>query len=323
MPSFIYSAPLKIPFTEATELNSQFTSSNPNSLTRADKPHSTRLPSQPRIHLNTSDLASYLLEHLLTPSLDSFASHLWLLSTPSYANISSLHHQFVKGRTIILTEDPSLHLLWIHNRIFLKPLPDYLLSFSFWAFHFLNHSSPLPPESRREAFAAACGFVRTYAYLIRYQSDFDIAQRAECRLIPDGIKYENFCDFIAGFESLGEEDDSSVISPRYQFGEIRLSRLKIWAKILFHKITFERFYGHYGDYFARFYGPLLFIFGVFSVVLSAMQVELAVSSSPLSSPAWHAFNKIVIQVDNRNRDLFYVEGIDSDSNSPQNHNTRK
>lgn len=46
----------------------------------------------------------------------------------------------------------------------------------------------------------------------------------------------------------------------------------------------------YGTYFARFYGPLLFIFAVFSVVLSAMQVALAVLPlSDIQPPSWSAF----------------------------------
>jgi hypothetical protein len=46
----------------------------------------------------------------------------------------------------------------------------------------------------------------------------------------------------------------------------------------------------YGIYFARFYGPILFIFAVFSVVLNAMQVALAVLPlSDIQPPSWSAF----------------------------------
>ena len=54
------------------------------------------------------------------------------MSTQSSANINALHRQRVKGRHIIITEEVRLHLVWIHDRIFVKPLPKYLLSHVFW-----------------------------------------------------------------------------------------------------------------------------------------------------------------------------------------------
>ncbi|KAF2462923.1 uncharacterized protein BDR25DRAFT_308060 [Lindgomyces ingoldianus] len=54
------------------------------------------------------------------------APRLWIM------NINPLHRQRVKGREIVLTEEPRLHLVWIHDRIFAKPLPRYLLSQTFW-----------------------------------------------------------------------------------------------------------------------------------------------------------------------------------------------
>ena len=70
---------------------------------------------------------------------------------------------------------------------------------------------------------AAAGFMRTYAYLIKYETDFRKAQSAELGLIPtdDGkepITYERFAQFIAPFAEL---DDDSV-RPRYQYGEMPL-----------------------------------------------------------------------------------------------------
>ncbi|CAJ2513956.1 Uu.00g020750.m01.CDS01 [Anthostomella pinea] len=50
------------------------------------------------------------------------ASRLWWMSKQDSANIFPLHWQLVKQRTVIVTEDPKLHLVWIHNRIFIKPL---------------------------------------------------------------------------------------------------------------------------------------------------------------------------------------------------------
>lgn len=41
------------------------------------------------------------------------------------------------------------------------------------------------------------------------------------------------------------------------------------------RFTYRKSEGQYGPYFARFYGPLAFVFAIFSVLLSAMQVILA------------------------------------------------
>jgi len=44
------------------------------------------------------------------------------------------------------------------------------------------------------------------------------------------------------------------------------------------KFQYERVYSQYGAFFARFYGPLLFVFGILSLILSIMQVELGIET---------------------------------------------
>ncbi|KAI4210163.1 MAG: hypothetical protein LQ351_006995 [Letrouitia transgressa] len=294
------------PFSKSAQLNTDLVFFRRLShLSRTDDPQNTRLPSQPRIQLNSPELLSYVSQDLQTAELDSFAPYLWLLSTPSYINISPLHHQLVKGRTIVLTEDPQLHLLWIWDRIFVKPVPEYLLSHAFWECCFGGNGdtkAPWSPEAREKVFKAACGFLRSWALLIRYKSDFAIAMKdgEGGSLLPrsdssDGeksggtrITYEAFCEFIAPFADMVDDQ----VSPRYRYGEIRLSRLKIWSKIFMRSFHFEQFYGHYGTYFGRFYGPLLFLFGVLSVVLSAMQVELGVSAGSTEAGNWVVFESV-------------------------------
>lgn len=34
--------------------------------------------------------------------------------------------------SIVVSKDPKLHLVWINDRIFLKPLPRYLTSYTIW-----------------------------------------------------------------------------------------------------------------------------------------------------------------------------------------------
>src|SRR5438045_9701347 len=73
------------------------------------------LPVYPRMALfNTARLTSFLLNEFCNDDLDKIAPHLWIMSMQSSASISPLHRQRVKGREIIVSEDPRLHLVWIH-----------------------------------------------------------------------------------------------------------------------------------------------------------------------------------------------------------------
>jgi hypothetical protein len=97
---------------------------------------STTLPGQPSIPLDDlSFTEKFLADNLWSDDLKRIAPRLWIITTTLSANINPLHHQLVKGREIIVTEDPRLHLVWIHNRIFIKPIPQCLLSHTFWERH--------------------------------------------------------------------------------------------------------------------------------------------------------------------------------------------
>lgn len=65
------------------------------------------------------------------------------MSTQSSSDVSSLHQQKVKWRKIIVTEDPRLHLIWKYDRMFIRPLPRYLLSYTFWSEHMSNEKSTI------------------------------------------------------------------------------------------------------------------------------------------------------------------------------------
>ena len=112
---------LLVPFTEESHLNRDSTTSQPSC--------SRTLPRHPRMPLqDATQLRSFLHRELWAIDLERMAPHLWIMSTPSSSNVSPLHQQRVKGQRIIVTEDPRLHLVWIYDRVFIKPLPRYLLS---------------------------------------------------------------------------------------------------------------------------------------------------------------------------------------------------
>jgi hypothetical protein len=126
----------------------------------------TVLPGHPRLMLNDSQgFTQFLSDEFWAQDLEDFAPHLWVLSTFSSKDVNPLHKQKVKGREIIITEDPRLHLVWFHDRIYLKPLPMYLLSYRFWE-EFLIYDSTRLGVRRNDIRKAALGYLRTYCYLI-------------------------------------------------------------------------------------------------------------------------------------------------------------
>lgn len=242
----------------------------PTDISQQDK-----LPGQPRIKLNDSaQLAEFLRKEFHAPDLEEMAPRLWMMSTQSSANISPLHEQKVRGREIIITEDPRLHLTWIHDRVFIKPIPKYLLASWFWTDHL---DSTWFRTHHEETHKAALGFLRTYRYLIKHESDFDIA--LEKHLIPGHVTWIWFVQYISTLDGIGD----SNVSLRYSYGELRLSRLNFYAKFFLYKFHFRHIPRQYSEIFAQFYGPLLFMFGTIAIVLNAMQVEIAVEQLQVTS----------------------------------------
>ncbi|KAI1660709.1 hypothetical protein F4813DRAFT_261701 [Daldinia decipiens] len=249
-------------------------------------PEKDYLPGEPRIKLENDTIGTDLEEELVTNDLDQLSPHLWLVAKQDSAHISSLTHQIVRGRRIIITEKPELHLVWYYNQVFIKPLPKYLLSYAFWKYYLISPHSPIQEPLQSSLRKAALGFLRSYSYLIQRRSDFNLAMNEDHRLLPKNIKYSSFSRLITSVQSIGDD----MVSPRYHYGELRLSRLNFWIKIFFFRFTYHKAEGQYGPYFARFYGPILFLFGLFSVLLSAMQVVLAaMPPTENSSASWLNF----------------------------------
>lgn len=267
------SATTPTPFSRSNQLCDELDDYDPNA------PTTVQLPGNPTISMNNVLGAAQFLENeFCSKDLERFAPHLWIMSTYSGANINALHRQRVKGREIIVTEEPRLHLVWIRNQIFIKPLPRYLLSHTFWDV-FLGTKL----GRRRERISrAARGFLRTYFYLIQHESDFVIAKQDQLRLIPSEIEWSRFCFLLSEIHHIQDAD----VSERYHYGELRLSRLNLYAPFFLRKFYFEQVYGQYGEHFARLYGPVLFIFAIVSTILNGMQVGLAVEQ--VSSKHWIA-----------------------------------
>ncbi|KAI1396380.1 hypothetical protein F4819DRAFT_135288 [Hypoxylon fuscum] len=246
------------------------------------------LPGNPRVELTDPNICAILQGELMTKRLNKLAPNFWLMTTQNSKNIRPLTEQLIQGRAITITEMPGLHLVWVNDRVFLKPLPKYLLSHAFWKHYLLSASSPIQLDARAELLQAARGFLRSYAYLIQHESDFRLAtEEKKTRLIPENISYAEFAAFIVCYKV-----DDKLVSPRYQAGELRLARLNFWSKVLLSETTYYPVKWEYAAYFAQFYAPILFAFAVFSLLMSAMQLILAVQTILEPSDSWLLFARV-------------------------------
>jgi hypothetical protein len=168
-------------------------------------------------------------------------------------------------RTIVLTECPDEHLVWHDTSIWIKPLPEYLLDYGFWEDHLCDDEV---------LYKSACGLLMSYTWLIYYKSDHRIA--VEMGLLPHDMNYDTWTAFTINLNLAFQ------VSPRYEYGELRLSRLNslyrfgaagfsLW-NVVFGFVSRST---HYTAFFQRNFGWILAVFGYFTVLLSAMQVALA------------------------------------------------
>ena len=71
----------------------------------------TNLPGYPLIRSDdATQIRRFLKQELWSDDLETMAPRLWIMTTFSGANINPLHHQRIKGREIVITEEPRLHL---------------------------------------------------------------------------------------------------------------------------------------------------------------------------------------------------------------------
>ena len=244
------------------------------------------IPDQPYIKSTRNAVDEFLRTELDTPILDDLSAHLWLVAAQSSERMDPLHRQKIKGRRIVITEDPKLHLVWYSDAIYIKPIPQCLLNFGFWKTFLCIPGDAEVSDVASHQMRSALGFLRTYAFLIRHPSDLHIA--IEHHLIPENSQWTSFFKFISPFRLLDDDD----VSSRYHFGQLRLTRLN-WAVRLFQPKSskdwwyYNQVYWNTGAYIERFFAPLLFLFGSLAIVLTAMQVIVTLpEGSTVSQTQW-------------------------------------
>jgi hypothetical protein len=132
------------------------------------------------VRIDKSDSKSfkdYMTHDLDITRLNKIHKHLWLAGLPQISR--ALHNQVMVGRQIVITERADLHLVWRDNTIYLKPLPDYLLSHSLWTQILCTEEA---------LFESAKGFLFSYSWLVCSKSDLRIAH--EHGLVSDEIDWD-------------------------------------------------------------------------------------------------------------------------------------
>lgn len=230
------------------------------------------IPGYPYEHHDQQGIKSFLDDQFGTPALNELFPLLWLVATQKHHHISALHHQLIRGREILITDEPKLHLLWYYRTVFIKPIPEYIVDDNFRKTYIDGSNDP-------ELIKAVNGFLRSWSYLIKCQADYDIA--LELKLLPkqwrDGEEeFSKISGFLLPFRSVHMLDG---VTKRYHYGELRLTRINFYNRFYRLEFYYHKTHEQYGSYFGRFMDPFLVIFGSVSVVLSAMQVILATAST--------------------------------------------
>lgn len=236
----------------------------------------------------------FLRQELGVKRLNDIHEWLWLAGRPMPPR--PLYYQKVLRRDIVIHELMDFHLTWDERRIFLKPIPRYLLNQQFWQDNLSckegcgstsnnnNQGSRQDVHSTQEktATTSACerceihqyalGFMLSYASLISYESDLHTAK--DVHLVPTELTWQQWRAHVRNLLELGKR---RRVNQRYIFGELRLDRLNKIYRYSFRAPIRGYLYG-YTSYMHFWRDNLVRIASLFAylvVVLTAMQVGLA------------------------------------------------
>lgn len=194
---------------------------------------------------------------------------LWLIAV--HGAPRSLYYQKFLRREIVIAEELDLHLVWAKSRIFIKPLPDFLLNYNFWEAHI-----SCEPQLHR----AACGLLYSYCGLIRFSHDLQVAQ--ECRLINANLDYRAWAEFARTILPILNPKDHNIMDTRFQYGELRVNRLDTIYRYSPYKCSISSAIQGFPHALTESYVPymdqynnVVSAFGVIVIVLSAFNLSLS------------------------------------------------
>ncbi|RYP20798.1 hypothetical protein DL767_009383 [Monosporascus sp. MG133] len=248
-----------------------------------------------------NSVPQFLERELSLKDLDGMLKHLWFAGSKHPA--TQLHFQVAMGREIVVADRMDLHLLWDNNgRIFIKPIPRFLLDVTFWRSNLKcpnnctcenpvttannGDAGVLPFAGRGQPSAVSCmggprkvalGFLYTYACLIASESDFFVAN--EKRLLPRKVD-DSIIEWVKWTKlvrELLENHQPNKVHPRFLRAELRLSRINTINRFTRFP-PFEPYLRGWRNYSSLFRDNLAWMASAtvfIAVVLTAMQVGLA------------------------------------------------
>lgn len=226
------------------------------------------------------DIDTFLTQDQDVSRITRIYDMLWMAGRPMPAR--PLTRLNMIGLDVIPTDQADLHLLKVPKRIFVKPLPVYLLCAEFW-------SRYLCGKSNETLHRQVTGFLVSYVWLIRSELDLKIAR--ELSLVPEELEWVRWKEFVSDFTSRVDVNVLDEVDKRYHFGELRLGRINTIYRLRYFHTNFVRGYlyeyNRYVIFFERNFGWLLGVFVYFSIILSAMQVGSSIP--PLSTS--HTFQR--------------------------------
>ncbi|KAK4199788.1 hypothetical protein QBC40DRAFT_201887 [Triangularia verruculosa] len=252
-----------------TQLLDQFPASY-----RAD-PDDLRAPTAPELDL--------IAKEMNVKRLHGIIHLLWLAGRPVPPR--PRHYQLALGREITVIERMEAHLVWGSGRIYLKPLPRYLLNPAFWANYLsCNQSLTQPPEIPQShpcghppLKKCALGFLLSYVALIAYENDFAIAK--DKRLIPAEITWPQWRQLVREILAGGDGANRlfAHVNPRFIYGELRLNRLNLIFFALQGPLStgFVATWNSYGAFYRDNSAWIITFTAYIILILSAAQVGLS------------------------------------------------
>lgn len=196
--------------------------------------------------------------------------HLWVVGRPFPPR--PLNIQRVLNREIIATTDPSLHLVWTSKKMFVKPLPRYIVSKDFYKRNSIRPS----PESIG---GLALGLLHSYIALVPTELDFALA--CDAKLFHEGYTWKDWKDLTGCIHQdhpaeSGHDTIYRYIPRRYVHGELRLSRLdylyRCFQRSWLHGYSPATSKTRYVDFFTDNLAFITVATVYVALVLSAMQV---------------------------------------------------
>lgn len=218
-----------------------------------------------------SNCGQFLSDDLSVQRIEDVLPYLWLVGRPYPAR--ALNIQRVLKREIVATTDASLHLVWTTGKIYVKALPRYMTTASFY-----DQCLGPPPPRGPAPLGPALGFLFSYMALIPTELDFAIAR--ELHLIHEGYKWQEWRALVTRIlEDYPHNTIYTHIPRRYIHGELRSSRLDKLFRYRYGKVLhgYSALLGNtrYVNFFEE---NLRFVTAATvytALVLTAMQVGLA------------------------------------------------